>query len=214
MLKPVIAYEYSTGLYLNITNRCPTSCVFCIKRKWEMDYRGNDLNLRGKEPSFSEILGEISSKFNSVKHKELVFCGYGEPTMRFDIIKEISGAIREGKLENVPENLRIRINTNGLGSLVNGRDITPEMKGLIDCLNVSMNCADPEGWAELMRPEKTYLDKGFESVKDFIRKASKNVPEVVMTAVEGRGCDVKALEKLAKELGVPLRLRPELENEN
>ncbi len=210
MGKPVIAYEYGSGLYLNITNRCPTSCVFCIKRKWDMDYRGNDLNLRGIEPSSDEVINAISKKFSIQKHKEIVFCGYGEPTMRFDALKEVAQAVKFGKISTVPQETRIRINTNGLGNLVNGRDITVEMKGLVDSLNVSLNCADPEGWEKIMRPDPKFLEKGFESVKDFVKRAKGNVPEVLITAAEGLPCDRAALEKAAIELGVKLRMRPAL----
>lgn len=208
-----VAYEYKNSLYLNITNRCPNLCSFCIKTKWNMDYRGFDLKLE-YEPNLKEISNEVSRFYGNKKYNEIVFCGYGEPTMRWDIIKEFSNLIRNGKIENVNSNERIRINTNGLGNLINKRDITLEMKGIIDCLNISLNTADPRQWIFIMRPFKEYEEKGFSAVIDFIKKAKNNVAEVVVTAVELKEVDIEAVKNLALDLGVKFRSRPFLENEN
>ncbi|MEW5950617.1 MAG: radical SAM protein [Elusimicrobia bacterium] len=214
MENPVVAYEYKDALYLNITNRCPTSCLFCIKRKWEMKYRGNNLNLAGKEPSFEEIISQIEKKAENKKYPEIVFCGYGEPTERFEILKKITAAAKSGNIKGVTKNVKIRINTNGLGNLINGYDITAEMKGIIDSVHISLNSHNKENWIKFMRPAPKYEKEGFESVLDFISKAKKNIPEVFITAIENLEPDKEGLKKLSERLGVRLRLRPELENEN
>jgi len=208
MVKPSVAYEYKDALYLNITNKCPTACVFCIKRKWKMQYRGYNLNLKNKEPSLKKILSAISKKFSEKKYSEIVFCGYGEPTSRFEIIKKICKEIRKGNLKKVPKNIRIRINTNGLGNLVNGKNIIYEMIGLIDSLNISLNTLNKKQWLEIMAPMEKYRKDGFNSVIDFIKEAKNKIPEVVITAVDLKGIDIDRIKAFSKRNGLKFRLRP------
>ena len=93
MTKYSVVYEYNGSLYLNITNRCPNLCSFCIKNKWNMMYRGYNLKLE-KEPDIYEVLDNVKSMFDKKDFKEIVFCGYGEPTMRWDLIKEFSSIVK------------------------------------------------------------------------------------------------------------------------
>jgi TatD family-associated radical SAM protein len=206
-----VVYIYNEGLYINITNRCPTSCIFCIKRKWDMKYRGYDLNLKGFEPDLDTVIKEVEKAFINKKFNEIVFCGYGEPTMRFDLIKDFALNLRKGNLKNVPENERVRINTNGMGNLLSGRDITSEMKDLIDSLHISLNTLDRKKWLEIMRPEEKYADFAFESVLSFIEGAIRNLKEVVITAVEREDVDMAALENYARLKNIKFRVRPKLE---
>lgn len=206
-----VVYIYNEGLYINITNRCPTSCIFCIKRKWDMKYRGYDLNLKGFEPDLDTVIKEVEKAFINKKFNEIVFCGYGEPTMRFDLIKDFALNLRKGNLKNVPENERVRINTNGMGNLLSGRDITYEMKDLIDSLHISLNTLDRKKWLEIMRPEEKYADFAFESVLSFIEGAVRNLKEVVITAVEREDVDMAALENYARLKNIKFRVRPKLE---
>jgi len=206
-----VVYIYNEGLYINITNRCPTSCIFCIKRKWDMKYRGYDLNLKGFEPDLDTVIKEVEKAFINKKFNEIVFCGYGEPTMRFDLIKDFALNLRKGNLKNVPENERVRINTNGMGNLLSGRDITSEMKDLIDSLHISLNTLDRKKWLEIMRPEEKYGDFAFESVLSFIEGAIRNLKEVVITAVEREDVDMAALENYARLKNIKFRVRPKLE---
>jgi TatD family-associated radical SAM protein len=210
--KYTIAYEYHNSLYLNITNRCPNLCVFCIKNKWNMDYRGYNLKLL-KEPSVEDIKVDVEKNFLNKNYDEIVFCGYGEPTMRWDTAKEFIMAVRSGSVKSVPPKIRIRINTNGLGNLINKRDITLEMKGLVDALHISLNTRSREQWVKLMQPFNDYRDNGFDSVIDFIKRAKESVKEVIVTAVELEEVDIKAVENLANLLGVGFRRRPLLDYE-
>ncbi|MGC8867545.1 MAG: TatD family nuclease-associated radical SAM protein [Elusimicrobiales bacterium] len=210
MQKPHIVYEYSSLLYINITNRCPNLCSFCIKTKWSMRYRGYNLALN-KEPSASEVIKAINLEFARKKYPEIVFCGYGEPLMRWDCVRDVVSSIRGKKLSNVSSDIRIRIDTNGLGNLVNKRDITPEMKGLINSVSVSLNTVDKEKWYEIMNPFDEYKEGAFESVIDFIKKAKHNVEEVVVTAVDLKGVDTDAVKRFAFEVGVRFRMRPYLD---
>ncbi len=209
--KPSAVYRHNTGLYLNITNRCPTACVFCIKNKWKMDYRGSNLDLGGTEPDIETLLALIKDEWTRSPFDELIFCGYGEPTMRLDALLATAGAVKSGALAPVPAGLRVRLNTNGLGGLVNGEDIVPKFKGLVDSVHVSLNTADPRQWLAMMRPRREYAQKGFESALDFIRCAALAIPETVVTAIKDNGVDLEKFSALAKALGAVPRLRGRLE---
>lgn len=211
--KPVIVYRYGKGLYVNLTNRCPTACSFCVKHTWKMDYRGSDLDLRGAEPSPGEVIALARDQWAAQSFEELVFCGFGEPTMRLEALLSCARLIRNGRAEPIPRNVRIRLNTNGLANAVWGRNVVPEMKGLIDSVHVSLNTADPAQWAELMRPMPPWGPTGFEKVKEFIRESSLLLPEAFATAVEAEGVDIEKFTALARQLGAEPRIRPLLETE-
>ncbi len=210
--KPSAVYRYKTGLYVNLTNRCPTACVFCIKNKWKMAYRGSNLDLGGAEPDAETVTSLIKAEWTLAPFEELVFCGYGEPTMRLEALLAVAGAVKSGRLYPVPAALRVRINTNGLGGLVNGMDIIPALKGLVDAVHVSLNTADPAQWLAMMRPRPEYAGTAFDSAIGFVRAAASVIPETVVTAIEGNGIDLKKFEALVKELGAKPRIRARLED--
>ena len=209
--KPSIVYRYKNGLYVNLTNRCPTACVFCIKNKWKMDYRGNNLNLDNLEPTPVETARLAALAYAEKFFDELVFCGYGEPAMRLDAVIETARLVKSGAAAPVPARTRIRLNTNGLANLICGRNVAPELKGLVDAVYVSLNASEPKRWAELMRPVARYAGNGFESVKDFIRAAARLLPETVATIVECEPGEMAAFKKLAAELGAKYKVRARLE---
>ena len=213
MTQPTIAYPFKKGLYLNITNRCPTACVFCIKNKWEMAYRGSNLNLDGAEPEARAAAALIKEEWLRKTFSELVFCGYGEPTMRLGALLAVAGALKSGELFPVPANLRVRLNTNGLGSLVNGANIVPRLKGLVDAVHISLNTADPAQWLEMMRPRPEFAREAFNSALEFVRCAAGAIPETVVTAINDPAVDLEKFSALAKELGAKPRIRARLEDE-
>ncbi len=207
---PSIVYRYGKGLYANITNRCPTACVFCIKSKWGMDYRGSDLNLSGSEPSPADVIAAARAQWQAAPFEEFVFCGYGEPTMRLEALLACARLIRNGRAEPIPSGIRIRLNTNGLANAVWGRNVVPEMKGLIDSVHVSLNTYDPAQWKALMRPMEPWEAAGFEKVKEFVREAALLLPEVCATAIEDNGVDLEKFKAFAASLGAEPRIRPRL----
>ncbi len=211
--KPTVVYRYKNGLYVNLTNSCPTACSFCVKRTWKMDYRGSNLNLEGAEPSPAEVIALAKEQWAALPFEELVFCGYGEPTMRLEAMLTCARLIKNGRADPLPRALKIRLNTNGLANAVWGRNVVPEMKGLIDSVHVSLNTADPAQWLELMRPMEPWAATGFEKVKEFIRESSMLLPEAFATAVEAEGIDLEKFKALAGQLGAEPRLRPRLEAE-
>jgi len=187
-------YKIRNSLYLNITNRCTNECFFCtrISDPWVQGY---NLRLEG-EPSAEDIIKEIG---DPKVYDEVVFCGYGEPTLRLNIIKEVSKKIKEigGK---------IRLNTNGHGNLINKRNILPELKGIIDTISISLNAEDNEKYNKICHP--IFKNGTYEAVKEFIREAKKYIPEVVATIVDVPEVDEEKCKEIAeKELGVKFRER-------
>lgn len=210
---PSIVYRYRNGLYVNLTNRCPTACVFCVKNAWKMDYRGSNLALGGAEPSPADVIARAKEQWAAAPFDEVVFCGYGEPTMRLEALLTCARLIKNGRAAPVPAAIKVRLNTNGLANAVWGRNVVPEMKGLIDSVHVSLNTADPLQWLALMRPLDPWGPAGFEKVKEFIREASLLLPETFATAVEQKDVDMEKFRALAAQLGAEPRIRPILETE-
>ena len=209
--KPAIVYRFKNGLYINLTNRCPTACVFCVKNSWKMDFHGSNLGLGGAEPSPADVLALAKEQWAAAPFDEFVFCGYGEPTMRLEAMLACARLIKTGRAAPLPRTLKMRLNTNGLANAVWGRNVVPEMKGLIDSVHVSLNTADPAQWLALMRPLEPWGATGFEKVKEFIREAVMLLPEVYATAVEDKDIDQEKFKALAGQLGAEPRLRPKLE---
>jgi TatD DNase family protein len=134
----------------------------------------------------------------SVKYKEVVFCGYGEPTLRLDVLKEIASYLK-GK------NIKVRLNTNGHGNLIYNRSILPELKGLIDVVSVSLNGATAEEYFKTCHPKfgKTTFDK----VLEFIKEAKQYIPKVEITSVTYPDNAIDKYEEIARQLGVDFRAR-------
>lgn len=196
-----IAYPVGDSLYLNITNRCTNECPFCIRnlsRKFNQQY---ELWLE-REPSAEEILTAIG---DASKYKQIVFCGYGEPLLRLDVVKEVAGKLKGERREERGER-RIRIDTNGTANLFWGRNILPELKGLVDVVSVSLNAENAQVYERVCRP--SFGEKTYAAVIDFIREAKKYIPEVEATVVNLPSIDKEACGRIAKELGVSFRIRP------
>lgn len=202
---PALAYTYADGVYLNITSRCPTSCVFCAKFSWDWGYRGFNL-LLAREPSAAEVLEAARERLAEAPRAEAVFCGYGEPTMRLDVLLEAARGLRRES-----PRLRLRLNTVGLGSAVHGRDISPELAAGLDAVSVSLNTAVPEQWRRLHRPRPDLAGRGFEEVKAFVKACVGRGLETTVTAVEQPDVDLVKVELVARGLGARFRLRPTLE---
>jgi len=131
-------------------------------------------------------------------YDEIVFCGYGEPLLRLELVREVAAALKA-------RGCRIRVNTDGLANLVHGRNILPELAGIVDALSVSLNAADAATYVDLCRPP--FGESGFSAVCDFLREARKHVPLVVASAVTVPGLDIEPVMKLAEALGVVFRKR-------
>jgi len=187
-------YKLGDALYINITNRCNAKCVFC-KRKENPVLRGFNLGMeRSEEPSADLYIQEIGNPKN---YSEIVFCGYGEPTIRWNVVKDIARYVKaNGGMT--------RINTNGHGNVINKKDITPEMKSLIDVVSISLNTFDPKQYSELVGLESSYFDE----MIDFAKKSKQYVQKVVMTIVSIDEVDIERARKITeKEIGAEFRVR-------
>ncbi len=195
-----IAYKYygQKPIYLNITNRCTNRCKFCI-RYTDSGVDGVDLWLK-REPTVEEIKAALEEK-DYKNAEEIVFCGYGEPTERYDVIPEICRFIRE----NNP-NAKIRINTNGHGNRIAGHDITPEWEGLIDEVSISLNEKNAKLYNEICVCQ--YGEDGFYELLDFAKKAQKHIKSVMLSIVDVLPPeDIEECKRLADEHGIHLRVR-------
>lgn len=196
----VILYEVCDNLYVNLTNRCPCSCTFCLRQtRDEMNHSGS-LWLE-REPGVEEVKAEFD-KFDMQKYKEVVFCGFGEPTERLEDLLEIAAFVKD------KFNKPIRINTNGLSDLIWQKDTAPMYKGLVDTVSISLNTPNKERYYELTR-SKFGIDS-FDAMLNFAGNVSKYVPHVVLSTVATTLTEEeeKQCAQICKKLGVTYRIRP------
>ncbi len=193
-------YSLDQFLYINLTNRCTSRCQFCPVGKDEsLEVDGYDLEL-AKEPSSEEILTAVDNFIeNYFIPEEVVFCGYGEPTIRLKELIEISKALKE-------KGLKIRLNTNGHGNLIHKRNIVPDLKGLIDEVRISLNASNSQDYKRITKSK--FDEDVYSFVKLFVLECKKVIPRVLVSCVEFKGLDVASIKEVAeKELGVPLMCR-------
>lgn len=189
-----IAYPLNGNCYLNITDRCTLRCRFCPKFNGSWEVRGHDLRLR-QPPSLREITAAVG---DPGAYREVVFCGFGEPTKRLYTLLQVADRIKA-------RGGRVRLNTDGLANLVHEEDITPALAGRVDAVSVSLNAQDARTYERHCRPP---VAGAFTAVLDFLRQVRRHVPEVTATAIDGLdGVEIDACERLAAELGVGFRRR-------
>jgi TatD DNase family protein len=188
-----ISYPIRNSLYLNITNRCTAACTFCVR--YHTDFvKGHNLRLCD-EPTADELLKEIG---DPKRYDEVVFCGYGEPLLRLDVVKAVAAEVK--RLGG-----RVRIDTNGHANLIHKRNVLPELAGLVDAVSVSLNAQNAEVYEKLSQPQ--FGAPTYEAVKEFIREAKKYIPDVTATVVSAPGVDIEACRKIAEGLGAKYRVR-------
>jgi TatD DNase family protein len=188
-----IAYPIRNSLYLNITNRCTAACTFCVR--YHTDFvKGHNLRL-AEEPTAEELIAQIG---DPKRYAEIVFCGYGEPLLRLDVVKAVAAAVKQ-------RGGRVRIDTNGHANLIHKRNVLPELAGLVDAVSISLNAQNAELYNTISLPE--FGISTYEAVKEFIGEAKKYIPDVTATVVSLPEVDVEACRKIAGELGAKLRVR-------
>ena len=197
-----ITYQVKQSVYVNLTNRCPCACRFCLRNNGASVF-GSDPIWLEREPTLEEVEASLD-KWDYNRYREVVFCGYGEPTERLDVL--LSAA---EYLKRRDPTLRVRVNTNGLSDLVNGKPTAQLFTGKVDCLSISLNTDDAAEYLDMCRPK--FGEAAYPALLAFTKEAATAVPEVVMTVV---GEPVTSLEKqarcraLAESLGAHLRVRP------
>ena len=197
-----ITYQVKGSVYVNLTNRCPCSCRFCLRKNGSGVFGSGPLWLE-REPTLDEVTASLDG-WDYTRFREVVFCGYGEPTERLDVLLAAAAHLKRRDAA-----LRVRVNTNGLSDLINGRSTAPLFAGKVDCLSISLNTDDAAEYLDLCRPK--FGEAAYPALLRFTKEAAAVVPEVVMTVV---GEPVTSLEKqarcrtLAESLGARLRVRP------
>ena len=196
----VYAYPYEGNLYINLTNRCTNNCEFCVRRG--SDGVGGHYLWIKKEPTAQEVIAQMD---HLDRYREVVFCGFGEPMMRLPELLEVAAYAKEkGKYT--------RINTNGQANLIYGRDVTPDLAGLIDCVSISLNRGDAQSYEDLCHSR--FGLEAFPGLLSFAKAAKEHVPEVILSVVDTIGeAEIEKCRKLAEACGVPLRVRAFIEPE-
>jgi len=193
----VYVYEFGDSLYLNLTNRCPNNCEFCL-RSFKDGVNGNKLWLL-KEPTFDEVKEDLAM-FPLSKYREIVFCGFGEPTCNLSVMSQVGPYLKA-------KGCRTRLNTNGLGNLINNRSDVPRLiSKYIDCVSISLNASTAEGYDEICRSK--YGKDAFYAMLDFARACVEEGVETVMTVVDFIGDEeIEACRKIVEPTGAKFRVR-------
>lgn len=199
-----ITYEGRNSIYVNMTNRCPCACVFCLRHNKNHVFNSDSLWLE-REPTVKEVCDSIDS-WDLEKYDEVVFCGYGEPTERLDDLLAVAAHIR------AKGNTKIRINTNGLSDLINGEKTAPRLKGLIDTVSISLNATNKEDYFKVVRPK--FGIGSYDAMLSFAKDCTEQVEEVIMTVVDvvtSKQEQARSRE-ICQAIGATLRVRPYEEN--
>ncbi|MCR5666972.1 MAG: TIGR04100 family radical SAM protein [Eubacterium sp.] len=195
-----ILYKVHNNLYVNLTNKCPCACTFCLRQS--MDKIGESSSLwLDHEPSFEEVK-EAFTKFDMSAYNEVVFCGFGEPTEALDVLLQTAKYVKD------TFHMPVRINTNGLGNLVNGKDIAPLFKGLIDTVSISLNTSNADDYHKLVQSK--FGEQSFDAMLSFAKACTKYIPNVVLTTVETTITkeDEQVCQKICDDIGATYRIRP------
>ncbi len=195
-----ITYPVKNGIYVNMTNRCPCACTFCLRKNGDSIF-GSDPLWLDREPTVQEICESIDT-WDLKEYEEVVFCGYGEPTERLDDLLKVAKYIKS------KSNIKIRINTNGLADLIWGEKTAPKLKGLIDTVSVSLNTTNKEDYLKIVRPK--FGIESYDAMLSFTKDCTEFVPNVVMTVVDVVTTkeEQEICKKICESVGAKLRVRP------
>ena len=205
----VLVYELDGKIYINLTNKCTNDCIFCL-RKDKDDVKGQTLWLDDENFGVNEVVEQYEKLLRQKSqnnNSEVIFCGYGEPLLKLDVLKGVAKYIKE----TYPQT-KVRINTNGHANYVYKRDIVPELKGLVDTISVSLNGESSKEYDELSQP---VFDGAYDEVKKFLKSCSDNGFETVASVVEGykgRHLNLNKCEQIATNLGAKFRVREWIQN--
>ena len=199
----ILVYELEKKIYINLTNRCTNHCIFCL-RKDKDDVCGQQLWLDTEDFTSDDVIEQLK---NFELSSEVIFCGYGEPLLKFEILRQVAKYIKE----NYPE-IKIRVNTNGHANYVYKNNVVSELVGLVDEFSVSLNGESSEEYDELSQPK---FDGAYEEVKKFIKCSSDAGIKTVASIVDGykgRRLNIEKCREIANELGAELRVREWIQN--
>lgn len=193
-----IIYRYFDQVYFNITNKCPCRCTFCIRNNGDAVGEASNLWFE-HEPTIEEIIKAID-EFDFTGCEEVVFCGYGEPTMALEKMIQVSDYVREHY------SFKLRLNTNGLSDLIHKRSTAKEICKAVDSVSISLNMPDAKSYNEVVRP--AYGEKSFDAMLQFAQDCKKYLDNVRFSVVDCIGEEnVRKSQEVADSLGIPLRVR-------
>ena len=195
-----ITYPVNKGLYINMTNRCPCNCTFCLRHNAEGVYGSDSLWLE-REPTVQEVCDSVDT-WDLPQFDEVVFCGYGEPTERLEDLLLVAKYIK------AKGDIKIRINTNGLADLIWQKQTAPSLKGLIDTVSISLNTPNQEDYLKVDRPK--FGAGSYDAMLRFTKDCTAYVPNVVMTVVDVVTSkeEQEQCRKICENIGARLRVRP------
>lgn len=194
----ILVYELDKKVYINLTNRCTNECIFCLRQDKD-DVCGQELWLDSEDFTSEDVIEQLK-KFNL--SSEVIFCGYGEPMLKFEVLRQVAKYIKE----TYPK-IKIRVNTNGHANFIYKKNVVPELVGLVDEFSVSLNASNAEEYDELSQPK---FENAYEEVKKFIKCSADAGIETVASIVDGykgRRLDVEKCREIAESLGAKLRVR-------
>ncbi len=200
-----LVYLLDGKVYINLTNTCTNNCVFCI-RALKDDVAGANLFLKDENVTAEDVILQLEAMKDKLS-SEIVFCGYGEPMLKLEVLKEAARHIKE----NYPKTL-IRVNTNGHANLVYKRNVLPELKGLVDRFSVSLNGETEEVYNRLSQPN---IKGAYQAVKEFIKEAVNenfDTTATIVTGYKNYDVDMAKCIQITKDLGAKFRERPWLNN--
>ncbi len=189
-------YALDGNLYINLTSKCSNDCTFCVRNE-HSTYFGHKLWL-SREPSAQEVIARLPEDISA--YREYVFCGFGEPTLRLQTLLAIAAQLKQ-------RGAIVRLNTNGQGSLLANRDISLDLAGRVDKINVSLNEATPSAYVQLCRPARG--ETAFFALQDFAKRCAERGIETWFSVVDIIGEEkIEQCRTIARACGVPLRVRP------
>ena len=199
-----VTYAAGTAIYVNMTNRCPCACTFCLRHNKDHVFNSDSLWL-DREPTVEEVCNSLNA-WDLTRYKEIVFCGYGEPTERLYDLLEVAKYIR------TKSNIQIRINTNGLAYLIWKESTAPKLAGLIDAVSISLNATNKEEYLKVVRPK--FGIESYDAMLKFTKDCTAYVPSVVMTVVDVvTSAEEQAIcRRICESVGATLRIRPYVDN--
>lgn len=189
------AYILDGKAYINLTNKCSNACTFCIRNTGD-GVKDTVLWLDNEPMDGAAVIAAFDAL--SYHGREVVFCGYGEPTENMPVLIEVASELKR-------RGYFLRLNTNGLGNLVNGRNIAPELK-YFDVVSVSLNSCSKEKY--LAVTNSLFGIKAFDGVLEFASCCKAANLDVIFTVVDVIGeKDIANCKKLCDNMGIPLRVR-------
>ncbi len=191
-------------VYINLTNACTNSCIFCLREQKD-DVCGKDM-WHDDNYTLDDIITQFKEFANSAE--EVVFCGYGEPFLKKDMMKDFCLYLRK----NYPQ-IKIRVNTNGHANAIYKTNVAEEFKKLIDSASISLNAANADDYNEICKPK---ISNAYEEMKKFVTACKTAGIDVTTSIVTGfdniHDIDVNKCQEISKNLGAKFKIREFITN--